>query len=108
MNFSIVPEDSKRRLVIEYGQYAVYHDPLPHRPYGLFRVYHGEQYVGAQISYPSASDCQWLHKWGGQYATNSFRDDKPYGYRSIVRGAAKRGRPRKADAERELAEALEA
>jgi hypothetical protein len=87
---SIVPEDSKRRIVAEYGDYVVYYDPLAHVPWGLFRVYHGERYIGAQVSWPSKSDCQWLEHWGHRYASSSFRDDKPYGYGAIKRGAVKR------------------
>ena len=106
MAFAIVPDDPKRRLVATLGKYAVWYDPLSHRPYGLFRIYKGERYVAAQLSMPCESDCQWLDRDRGVYASSSFRDDKPYGYRTLLRGAARRGRPRKADAERELQEAL--
>jgi hypothetical protein len=54
--------DSKRRLVATLGRFCVYYDPLVHLPWGLYRVYAGEKYIGAQISYPCESDCQWLAK----------------------------------------------
>src|SRR3954468_19226990 len=47
--------DSKRRQVARYGRFTVIHDPLVHRPWGLYRVYAGEKYIGAQISYPCES-----------------------------------------------------
>src|SRR5262245_54512705 len=102
MQITNVPDDPKRKLVAQYGKYAVWYDPLPHRPYGLFRVYQNERYVGAQLSIPSQSDCAWLDAQKGVYAWSSFRDDLPYGWAAIARGVVRRGRPRKADAEREL------
>lgn len=105
--FAIVPEDSKRRFVAKLGKYDVWYDPLQHRPYGLFRIYKGQRYIAAQISHPCESDCQWHDRERGVYATESFRDDRPYGYATLLRGIARRrGRPRKADSERELQEAL--
>lgn len=109
MRFDIAPDDPKRRIVAEYGPYQVWYDPLPHRPWGLFRVYRGAKYCGAQISWPAQSDCEWHERWGGRYAESSFRDDKPYGNRAYARGVARRpGRPRKVQAEAELQEALSA
>ena len=52
--------DARRVFVIEYGRFSVYHDPLVHQPYGLYRVYIGGKLIGAQISYPSKPDCEWL------------------------------------------------
>ena len=52
--------DEKRKLVATYGRYAVYYDPLLHRPWGLYRIYLREKYVGAQLSFPNASDCAWV------------------------------------------------
>jgi hypothetical protein len=58
----IVPENPKRQLIAEMGPYSVWHDPLAHRPYGLFRIWRGDRYVGAQISHPCRSDCEWLER----------------------------------------------
>jgi hypothetical protein len=71
MHFAIVPEDAKRRVVVEHGPYQVWYDPLAHTPWGLYRVYRGERYCGAQISWPCRSDCEWLDKWRGVYAMPS-------------------------------------
>jgi hypothetical protein len=110
ISISIVPEDCKRRVVATYGIYTVWYDPIVHVPWGLFRVYRGQKYCGAQISWPCASDCEWHDKWGGRYADSSFRDDKPYGWTAQARGVGRRrpGRPRKAVAEQELQEAIAA
>lgn len=64
--------------VLVYGKYTVYHDPLVHRPYGLFRIFASGKYIGAQISYPIESDCRWLaQQRGGRlvYATDSYESD---------------------------------
>lgn len=50
--------DSKRKLVANYGRFHVYYDPLIHRPWGLFRIYEGERYLGALISFPGRDDCK--------------------------------------------------
>jgi hypothetical protein len=52
--------DSKRRQVANYGRFTVIHDPLVHRPYGLYRIYEGAAYIGALISFPGLSDCKWM------------------------------------------------
>jgi hypothetical protein len=70
--------DSKRRLVATFGRFSVYYDPLVHLPWGLFRVYAGDKYIGAQISYPIESDCRWLaQQRNGRivYATHSYESD---------------------------------
>lgn len=106
---TLVPDDPKRRQVAQLGKYAIWYDPLPHRPYGLFRVYHGERLVGSQLSMPCESDCRWLEHHKGVYATSSFRDDEPWGWVAQARGVARRrGRPRKDESLRQLQEALAA
>ena len=52
--------DPKRRLVATLGRFTVYYDPLVHLPWGLYRVYAGQKYIGAQISFPCKSDCEFL------------------------------------------------
>lgn len=58
--------DPKRRLVATFGRFTVHYDPLVHLPWGLYRIYAGEKYVGAQISFPCKSDCEFLSH-GGSY-----------------------------------------
>jgi hypothetical protein len=89
----IVPENPKRQLIAEMGPYSVWHDPLAHRPYGLFRIWHGDRYVGAQISYPCRSDCEFLERRHKQHAEAKVQAAK---WTQKLRGVAvKRGRPRK-------------
>jgi hypothetical protein len=100
--------DPRRRTVVTYGRYTVQLDPLVHLPYGLYRVYCAGKYVGAQLSFPSESDCQWLHRWKGVYATaDQNAAHKPYGYTTMAR-IRRRGRPTKAQSDQELQEALAA
>lgn len=77
--------DSKRRLVAQYTKFAVHFDPLVHLPWGLYRIYAGEKYVGAQLSFPSESDCEWIAaQQTGEviYAEDSFSwHDKSHGHR---------------------------
>jgi hypothetical protein len=98
--------DPKRRTVATYGAYTVQLDPLVHLPYGLHRVYFHGKYVGAQLSFPSLSDCEWLHKWRGVYATQEQSAPIHRGYTAMQ--LSRRGRQRKEDSERELQEALAA
>lgn len=60
--------DPRRRVVAQLGRYTVWLDPLVHLPWGLFRVYKSNRYVGAQISMPSLSDCEWLERTHGIFA----------------------------------------
>lgn len=83
----LVQDDMKRKLVATYGAYSVWHDQLPHRPYGLFRVYRGERYVAAQISWPSLSDCEWLDRDRRVYASSSYQQ----GSKLFMRGVSRRG-----------------
>lgn len=49
-----------RKVVAEFsGGWRVIHDTLIHQPYGLFRIYRRGRYIGAQISFPCKSDCEW-------------------------------------------------
>lgn len=48
----------RRRIVATYGRFSVYLDPMVHLPWGLYRVTLGTKYIGAQISFPSESDCE--------------------------------------------------
>jgi len=67
----------RRQTVAVYGKYVVQHDPLVHPPYGLYRISRGDKRVGATISFPSASDCEWLDRWDGNYATQSAKLKRP-------------------------------
>lgn len=62
----LLPQDPAfnpmRRRVAEVGPYSVYHDPLVHLPWGLYRVYRQQTYIGAQLSHPSQSDCRMLER----------------------------------------------
>lgn len=110
MQITIVPDDPKRRLVAQHGKYSIWYDPLPHRPYGLFRIYDAQRYVGAQISIPCKSDCEWLDHHIGIYAKSSSYDQSPYGDSSSrARGLARsRGRLSKEESIRQLQDALAA
>lgn len=57
-----------RRVVAEFsGGWRVIHDPLIHQPYGLFRIFRRGKYIGAQISFPCKSDCEWhAHQLRGE------------------------------------------
>lgn len=81
------------------GPYRIRQEPMFDNPaWAHFLIFHGDRLVGLQLSYPSLSDCQWLERTSGVYATVS---------RWPVTSAG-RGRPRKAEAARELKEALAA
>ena len=89
-----------REYVAVYGPYRVQHDPLTHMPYGLYRIYKGAQYIGAQLSYPSSDDCRWLDVNRATYAkpeeTTKFVNYKE-------RQAVRRGRPTNAERARRQA-----
>lgn len=95
--------DPKRRQVSEYGRFSVHYDPLVHLPWGLYRIYEREKYIGAQISFPSQSDCEWLaaQKKNGEviYAESSHRwTAKDYGRRGVTAPAYVQWRKTKAAA----------
>lgn len=89
-----------REYVAVYGPYRVQHDPLTHMPYGLYRVYKGEKYIGAQLSYPSAEDCRWIELHRYTYAKPE-ETAKFVPYRE--KQAARRGRPTNAERARRQA-----
>ena len=70
-----------RTLVVQHGAYSVWHDKLVHLPWGLYRIYKGDEYVGGQISYPSQSDCEWLDRRRGVYADAPDPRDGRYIFR---------------------------
>ncbi|HZM36006.1 MAG TPA: hypothetical protein VFC18_16110 [Burkholderiales bacterium] len=80
----LVPDDPRRRLVLEVEQYQIWHDPLVHRPLGLFRVWCRGVYIGAQLSMPCLTDCQWLERTGGKFAYQSAPEKS-----RALRGVAK-------------------
>lgn len=84
----LLPQDPAfnpmRRRVAELGPYSVYHDPLVHLPWGLYRVYRGDRYIGSQLSHPSQSDCRMLER----PATATVQQTKPLRYQ--LRGIAAR------------------
>lgn len=72
----------------------------------VYLVYKGDALVGRQFSKPCLSDCEWLDRERVVYALaeQSKNDFRKYSASLVKR----RGRPRKVDAERELAEAMAA
>lgn len=100
----IVPNETKRRLVVSYGAFDVYYDPLAHRPWGLFRIYRKGKYCGAQISYPSAADCE----LAGVVIKPVNSDPLiQYSETPVWMLRKPKGRPRREDSDRELREAME-
>lgn len=84
------------------GKYTVHQRQRFDNPaWPLYIIRHGERIVGRQFSYPSESDCEWLDRERAIYAAQSAAP-QPYGH------THRRGRPRKADAEREMREAIAA
>lgn len=67
----MINDNDKRCQVAAYGPFTVVFDPLAHRPWGLYRIYLKERYVGAQISFPNKSDCECVSRKSGQYAFGS-------------------------------------
>jgi hypothetical protein len=68
-----------------------------------YLIFYRGQLVGEQFSRPGLSDCQWLHREHGVYATSSKWTIPSHG-----RTYGRRGRPRKSDSEAQLTEALAA
>lgn len=84
-------DDRKRCLVVEYGRFAVYYDPLAHMPWGLYRVYVGARLIGAQISYPIRSDCEWHEsRRRERIADNKITAEEAQIRRYALRGATAR------------------
>lgn len=92
--------DSKRVLITEYGRFSVYFDPLAHLPWGLYRVHLGRKYIGAQLSYPSKSDCEWLESQRGAtvYALPSVSLEERQIQKYSRRGASARWPKKKSQA----------
>lgn len=87
------------------GKYTVRQAVRPDNPYWpRYIVFKGTRLVGQQFSRPSESDCEWLERWGARYAEPTI-SVHPYGWTAATQ-KRRVGRPRKADAERELQEAI--
>lgn len=83
-----------REPIAIYGNYRVIHDPLAHMPWGLYRVYAGEKYIGGQISYPSESDCRAIEfRREAEQVNTTFT---PHRERQAIR----RGRPTNVERDR--------
>lgn len=87
------------------GPYFVRQTVRPDNPYWpCYIVFRGQKLVGKQFSRPNEADCQWLEKWGGE----RYAEQAAYTYLgwTAEKNLRRPGRPRKADAERDLQEAL--
>lgn len=86
----------------DLGRFRILAKPLETNPaWTTHHIYLGERCIGKQLSVPSLDDCEQL------VCTNKPPTStmKPF---SFGRNLPRPGRPRKADAERELQEAIEA
>lgn len=94
-------------LTFTLGAYRVQQRPRPDNPgFAVYLVFRGTKLVGRQFSRPCESDCQWLERENGVYATESTFVRIEHTRGVYVFPKPKRGRPKKADAERELQEAI--
>lgn len=96
------------------GKFTVHQRPRPDNPaFAQYSVYIGERFVGNSFSIPDLGCCEWLENSDGVYA----KEEQTYQLPPLrLRGAVSRawkkerqrrpGRQRKADAERELEEAI--
>lgn len=90
----------------ELGRYRILARPLETNPYWTtHRIYIGEDLVGRQLSIPSESDCNWHYS---QFKQPHTPADIPLYSWSTTSGSKRRGRPRKEESERALAEAMAA
>lgn len=98
-----------RSITARLGPYTVREGLRRDNPgWPVYLVYKGERLIGRQFSRPSLSDCEWLDRERVVYALaeQSKRDFRKHSRH--IGQFSRRGRPRKADAERELAEAMAA
>lgn len=89
------------------GRFTVQVRPRHDNPaFAVYIVFRGERLIGKNFSRPGLSDCQWLERTKGVYATRSCWPETSAGHIQWNTGR-RRGRPRKAEAARELAQAIE-
>lgn len=67
----MIGDNNTRAEVAVYAQFRVIFDPLVHRPWGLYRIYLKEKYIGAQISFPNKSDCECISRNAVRFAFGS-------------------------------------
>ncbi len=80
----------------------------------VYAVFRGAKFIGKQFSRPCETDCQWLERSEGEYATESTWHESSkstscsadHRRRRGGYSTAKRGRPRKEAAAQELEEAI--
>lgn len=90
----------------QLGAYTVYERPRFDNPaWAVYIVFKNEKLIGKSFSRPDLGCCQWLERQQGVYATQE-QSAKLTSYGAMQVSLRRRGRPRKADAERELQEAL--
>lgn len=90
----------------DLGPFTVRIGLRPDNPaFPVYLVFRGERLIGKHFSRPSESDCRWLERNNGVYATGSRWPEISDG-RIIFGTGRKRGRPRKDQSLRELQEAL--
>lgn len=92
------------------GKFRVLAMLLPSNPaFTTHRIYIGKLYIGAQLSVPSESDCQWHeHQANNENCQPGEITSKPYGFTAVHHYRGQPGRKKKADHERELTEAIAA
>lgn len=98
----------------QIGPYTVQQRPRFDNPaFAVYIVSRDQKMVGKSFSYPDLGCCEWLERERGVYAESSCSSTALYRerVRAAERGRAsyrkRAGRPRKGEAERELAEAIE-
>ncbi len=80
----------------------------------VYAVFRGPKFIGKQFSRPCETDCQWLERSQGEYATESHWPESSNSLSCSAairrlrggRVTARRGRPKKSVAAQELEEAI--
>ena len=100
---------------LQLGPYTVQLRQEPGHQCPLYHVFLGSVKIGKSISVPDMDCCKWLEQQqrdqtGYAYSTENL-SDKPYGFTAVHHylhyKVKRRGRPRKEDAARQLAEAID-
>ena len=94
--------------IFAVGRFTVQQRPRFDNPaWAVYIVFLGQRLIGKNFSLPGISDCEWLKRENGVYAKQSRALEISKGRPIRNANPRRRGRPRKADAERELIEALD-
>lgn len=93
----------------ELGKYRILAKPLATNPaFTTHHIYLGPTFIGKQLSAPSVDDCDNRLREHNEPVPAPCSTAERFSEGRPIWNATKRGRPRKADAERELLEALDA